>query len=316
MLHGHPIAREMEEWWRDHAQVPGDSQWEAFLAAYESLWGGKRAELEREHSNAGRFGMSKAGGCTRAAALKLLGHPSEPFTGSTLFTFFLGHEVELLVLATLQAMGYEVGGAQEAVRIDPMMHSYVDGTIVIDGKQYVLSVKSTGYKKSGKQGTKWVRRGFPELPFHGIRATQPGWWAQAQAEMHGSGIEDTLIVVASKDIIKSMEGDPFLGEKGNGSLTFYAEHIPAAPQFVEAELLPTWNAAWESVQEGRAGAARYLSKGGGYIDLKIASTDWMPNADRTGTFNPCNYCDLLSACSAELGQETRSQRVSTLAPTH
>ena len=100
-----------------------------------------------------------------------------------------------------RACGYQVDGAQSAVTIDPMMHSYSDGIIQWNDGPALLSVKTIGYKKSGKQGSKWVRQGFPALPFDGVYAGQPSWWAQAQAEMHGSGIHETLVLAVAKDIV-------------------------------------------------------------------------------------------------------------------
>jgi hypothetical protein len=245
------------------------------------------------------FGLSKSGGCTRGAGLKLLGAEPEPFSGSTHVTFLIGHLVEVLAIAALRRVGYRVNGAQQPVAFGPF-HSYSDG--IIDGLKgingpAILSVKSTGYKKSGKQGSRWVRQGFPALPFEGVRQQHPGWYAQAQAEMHGSGLGHALILVVAKDIIKSMEGDPYLGAAGNGSLTFYGELIKYDPVFIEEHLMPVWEEAWEDVGRGVPPRPLYLRAGADvYVELSPASTDWEPNASRTGSFNPCSYCDLLQPC--------------------
>ena len=292
----------MEEWHAKYHGQPGP-EWETFLQEFSTLWEEKRLELAAEHTNDGRFGMSKAGGCTRASALKLLDYDSKPFSGSTFHTFFIGHLVELEVVATLRAMGYPVNGQQEPVRIDPFMHSYSDG--IMHGVEdlvfkhtdpFILSVKSTGYKMGGKKGKKFERRGFAELPFEGVRRAQPGHWAQLQAEMHGSGIHLGLYLVVAKDVIKAFEDDEYLGDQGNGSLSFYAEVVPYSEGFAVQALLPTWEEQWYAVQDGNPGLARFLSKTQLYADLKIASQDWMPNADRTESFNPCMYCDMSEVC--------------------
>ena len=122
-MYGHPIARELEAWWRIHGARHDDPDWQAYLADLETLFPVKLAELGAEHvngdENGKRFGMSKAAGCTRAAALKYLGHEAEPFSGSTLVTFHIGHLLECMAIASLRACGYQVDGAQSAVTIDP-----------------------------------------------------------------------------------------------------------------------------------------------------------------------------------------------------
>ena len=304
-LHGHPIAAELEGWFLRNAGQHDNPAWAEYLADFYKTLEEKLRELGRKHDNEGRFGMSKSGGCTRSAGMKLLGAKPEPFSGSTHVTFLIGHMVECMGIAALRSAGYKVEGQQQPARIDPMMHSFSDG--IIEGIQgikgpAILSVKSAGYKKSGKQGKGWVRRGFPELPFEGVRKAQPSWYAQVQAEMHGTGLGYALVLVVAKDIIKAMEADPYLGEGGNGSLTFFTEVIRYNPSFVASHLLPVWEETWAAVQSGKPGTGYYLhNERDEYVKLQHASTDWMPNAGATGTFNPCNYCDLLRDCRAQMG---------------
>ncbi len=309
-MYGHRLAREMEEWHASHNGRAGDPEWEAFVRDYQSLVADKAEELLEEHNNNGKFGMSKAGGCSRASGLKRLGHKGTPLTGSSLVTFFIGHLCEGIAIATLRRLGHNVqshgeNGGQIEVSTG-LFHSYTDGVLDdFEGKgRTLLSVKSTGYKKSGRERRgsdwKWVRRGFPELPFQGVLKSQPGHYAQAQAEMHADGASQSLYIVVAKDIIKAMEDDPFLGAEGNGSLTFYAEIIPYNGDFVHNQLLPVWEAQEKAVQQGRPGPARYLNTGGVYGELKPASTGREPNAAVTGTFNPCDYCDLIAACKTDL----------------
>ena len=304
-MFGDPIARAMEDWHREHAGRHDDPEWGLFVADLLELVRAKADELLEEHTNEGLFGMSKAGGCTRAVALKSIGYEPEPLSGSTRVTFLIGHLVEGIAIATLRRLGYEVqshdpDGGQIRARRWPFS-SATDGIIAdLRGRPASLSVKSTGYKKSGfeRKGAegRWVRRGFPELPFHGVLGAQPGHWAQMQAEMWALGLEQALYVVVAKDIIKSMEGDPYLGPEGNGSLCFYAEVVPFNPEFVEQQLLPTWERTMAAVTEGRAGPAYYITSAGMYTEIAPAATGRVPNAERTGTFNPCDYCDIIAGC--------------------
>ena len=314
-LYGHPIARQLETWWREHGGRHDDAAWQAYIADLRSTLPAKLDEISAEHINGDgaskRFGMSKAGGCTRAAALKYLGHEGDPFTGSTLVTFHIGHLLECMAIASLRACGYAVDGAQAAVTIDPFMHSYSDGIIAdLDGRPAILSVKTAGYKKSGKQGAKWVRQGFPALPFEGVYAGQPSWWAQVQAEMYGTGIDQALVLVAAKDMVKAMEGDPYMGDEGNGSLSWYAEVVPYDPAVCKDQLLPVWQQTWDSVTDGKAGQPfvwhaesrryRQLTSPG---DTK---SGWGgPNRDVTGTFNPCFGCDFATACVQQAANDYR-----------
>lgn len=344
-MYGHPLARDMENWHKTHNGDHESPEWAAFLDDFSSLLAGKSEEMLTEHSNEDRFGMSKAGGCTRQASLKLLDHEREELSGSSLFTFWLGHMCEIAAVATLRQLGYTIEGTQVPVRIDPFMHSFSDG-LITSGPDYkdggipiplgsldrfptILSVKSTGYKKSGKErrGNKmtWVRRGFPELPFEGVKKSQASWWAQAQAEMHGSGIKQTILVAVSKDIIKAMEEDIYIGEggidpntglfvTGNGSLTFYTELIPYDQRFCEKQLIPVWDEQWKLALNGDAGPAKFFNgKTGEYVSLKKADLSWQPNAGATGTFNPCAYCDMLPACNRQVASEWRQNRAASLA---
>ena len=314
-MFGHSLAREMEEWHKLHNGNIHSPGWKKFMSAFKAGMDVKSDELLSIHSNSGRFGMSKAGGCTRSAGLKYLGVDGEPLDGSTRVTFFLGHICEVIILSTLELLGYPHSHAQAAVTIDPYMRSYSDGIIDLDGKNTLVSAKSAGYKKSGKErrggNFQFVRRGFPELPFEGVRKSQPGWWAQLQAEMYGyrlagADMEQGLVVVMSKDIIKAMADDPYLGPQGNGSLTFYAELIPYDHEFATRELAPTWIAQWEAVQSGKPGRAMWLSNAvNEYRPLKTASTGYNNNRDVTGTFNPCDYCDVVEACKRELAGKPR-----------
>lgn len=313
LVFGNEIGRLCEEWWKANGDRHDSPAWQMYVDDLSRLFGEKMLELKKPHSNGEgedkRFGMSKSSGCTRSAALKFLGEPEEPHEGSDLVTFHFGHLVELIGIATLRAVGYDVQGQQEPVRIDPFMHSFSDGIMSLAkwGPEWthgpldtILSVKSIGYKKSGKENGKWVRRGFPELPFEGIRKAQPSWWAQVQAEMWGSGLDRAVVLAVAKDTVKAMSADPYLGDgegKGNGSLAFYSETIDFDPDWCTEHLLPVWEETWGNVSVGDPGKAFYLSADNPwYVELYKASYGYMPNASLTGTFNPCDYCGMRAAC--------------------
>lgn len=302
-LYGHRIARQMEEWWRDHGGRYDHVEWRLFIETYGRLFGMKCDELLEGHSNDGRFGMSKAGGCTRAAQLKLLGADSSELSGSSRATFFIGHTVEVIALATLIAMGYEVSDMQAPIEIAPFMKSARDATIIYDGKRTLLSIKSMSYKKSGKEWRgkekQWVRRGWPELPFMGVRASQPGYWAQMQAEMNAGLYEQGIFLAVAKDMIKAMEGDPYLGPEGNGSLTFYAEMVRYDAPFANGPLVDTWREAWVNVSAGRAGRGLQIHKSENrYVELD--PNGGKKNGEVTGAgWNHCDYCDFREACLDE-----------------
>ena len=304
-MYGHPIAKQLESWWKEHGGNPKSKAWQAYVKDRAALMVSKDLESVSEHDNDGRFGMSKAGGCTRAAILKLQQAVAEPYTGSTQATFHIGHMIEVFGLAALRAIGLPVepfgpDGKQHVVRIPPFMHSASDGRMKeFEGKPTGVSIKSAGFKSSGfdYRTKKWKRFGFAQYPFDGVKKTSPGYFAQAQAEMHASGDRQTLFLVVAKDTIKKMQDDPYLGPDGNGSLTFYAEVIPYNEEFVKSELLPVWTEAWQSYERGEAGRALVLNGNTGkYVELEVASEGREPNATKTQTYNPCNYCDLFQAC--------------------
>lgn len=301
----------MEEWWKVHAKHETDPEWIAWCDRFLELYRIKSAEMTTEHLNVVDgmrvFGMSKAGGCTRASGLNILGYDKEDNSGSTNFTFWLGHTVEIGVLATLEAVGYPILNSQESVIIRgvkyPIMQSTSDAIIKILGEPTIVSVKSAAYKMSGRTKGKFLRRGFAELPFEGIRAKQPSWYAQIQSELFGSGIKQGLILVASKDIVKAFEDDEYLGKKGNGSLTFYAELIKPELELVH-QIIDIHEEQMIQVMEHKsAGRAMYLrSDTMQYVELEKGSVQksniWGgKNKEITGTFNPCGGCQFAKVCA-------------------
>lgn len=316
----HPLTKTLEDWWFQHG-LSQDEQFTLLLDEYMVVLGEKVAELKQAHINEGedgarRFGMSGAGSCTRKSGLKLLGHRGEPFSGSTLFTFFLGHLLEPMAIAMLRINGLIVDGAQEPARIDPFMASFSDGIIrAFHGESTedaVLSVKTAGFKGSMKRGAKFIRHGFAQLPFDGVRQSNPSWWVQAQAECYALGINQALFVVLAKDQIKAMEGDPYLE-----SLAFYTELVPYDQRFCEDVLLPTWQRQWDAVQAGNAGpAAVFSGVTGQYVNIVAPALAGKQrphpnvNADLGLFFNHCEpvYCEFNAVCAQQLAREYQQSR--------
>lgn len=303
----------MEKWWKEHANVHNDPEWVMWVSVFSDLLVKKQTEWTQEHKNVDDennkvFGMSKASGCTRSSALKLLGYKPEPVSGSTNFTFWLGHAVEIAALATLEVIGYHLENTQAEMKLTgnlgketvTLMQSASDGIVKVLNAPTIVSVKSAAYKMSGQRQGKWIRNGFAELPFLGVRKSQPSWYAQAQSEMAASGIKQTLFIVAAKDIVKAFENDEYLGERGNGSLTFYAEICKFEPEVADL-IISTHEKQLSLVREGKAGPALYMTNAYQYVELEKANVQssniWGgKNKEITGSFNPCGGCQLVEAC--------------------
>jgi hypothetical protein len=299
MTRCHKIALQMADWWEAYGQDHESQDWQEFLDHYVGLLQEKAAELGGAHVNLAddgtpTFGMSNAAGCVRAATLRLLGAERERPDGETRFTWWMGHQYEVTVLATLLAMGFDIRGSQERIVYGPMV-SYLDGIIDASGEyDSVLSVKSQGYKFSSKRGGKIVRQGFASLAFEGVLQGQPYWWAQLQAEMAATGLSHGLVVVAAKDIVKNLKGDPYLP-----SLTFWAEEVKADPDF-QKTLLKVWTESQNKIRNNEPGEPLVYVPRTGYVTLPSpADTEsWGgPNQKATGTFNPCFGCDVSAPCS-------------------
>jgi hypothetical protein len=309
----HPIAGALENWWKQHGGVWDDPEWKRWVDKYDELMAVKNKEMLTGHENImpdGRnaFGMAKSIGCTRATALSFLGYDKEEFSGSTKFTFWLGHNIEVAALATLHCAGWPLLGTQIPSYLGNSMASTSDASIKLLGSPTLVSVKSTAYKMSGFRNGKWLRRGFPELPFEGIKASQPGWYVQLQAELAGSGLKQGLFLIVSKDIMKVFENDPFLGKGGNASLTFYIEYV-SLEQDIAKNIMFVHDSIYDIIGAGVPSAIRnrlpvpplYMNKDYQYVELEKANVDpksiWGgPNQKLTGTFNPCGGCNLIQAC--------------------
>lgn len=305
-MHGHiPITRKLESWWEKHGGQHADASWIEWLDTFNDMLRVKVAELASEHTNLNEegqtvFGMAGIGSCTRKEGLKVLGFTDQTFSGSTRFTFTLGHIVEVMALATLHVSGTKVEGQQGTISIGDYCSSAPDGVVKLLGRPTVVSVKSIGYKMSGRTrkkggGFNWRRQGFAELPFGGVYKTHVDHYMQIQAEMLALGLTQGLMLYVAKDLIKVFENDEYLGEGGNGSLTFYTELVQA-DESVQSMIIESLEGRWKDIQDGEAGSPSvYTYNDGEYMPIVQASYDenniWGgPNQAITGTFNPCGGC--------------------------
>lgn len=309
-LWGHPLGRAMEKWWKEHAQRHDDPEWLRWISVYEDIVAEKLTEQSTEHSNMldgdKLFGMSGVGSCVRDRGLSYLGFPDEQ-SGSSMWTFWIGHSLECSALATITCILTEEVKRQVPVTIGPFM-SASDAHTKLYGLDTVVSVKSMAYKMSGRKrvkggGWEYTRRGFAELPFQGMKASHPSYYAQMAVELEATGFKQGLFVVCAKDIVKAYENDDYLGYKGNGSLSFYCEIVRPEPEIARAAI-DMFSERLEYVQHGEAGKPYYLSKDYRFVELVpheyIEENVWGgENQKRTGTFNPCGGCGRLKACEEE-----------------
>lgn len=292
---------------------PGRKRYEKEFQALLDL---KRAEQRTQHSNGGRFGMSSAGGCLRAAAYKRAGVKGEPEGGDTLVTWEIGHLLEIMGGAILTAAGFKVTRRQETIWLDPAFQSAIDG-VLEDGPvplpyPLLLSLKTNSYKSSQPpRGNSPAKRyGFAGLPLDGIAAAQPGWNIQAQLEMAATGMEHELVLVIAKDMIAAFKSDPIFN--ASGSLSFYAEVLLREhSESIDATPLPTDTivAAYSAVMDREPSWVLpiYFTGANGPVTLPSpgdVESGWKGhNQVATGRFNPCFSCGYASICRTA-GTET------------
>lgn len=316
-MYGHPIARQLEGWWKKHGGNEGSPEWHKFLDKYQEYLEIKKKEWTSPHENiddSGRkvYGMSSAGSCSRAASLKLLGAPRDVLSGATQVTFFLGHSIEVMALASMDVLGYASNGTQNECTLEGVVNgkpevvfrSKSDGEFKLIGTDTILSVKSTAYKMSAQVKGKFVRRGFPELPFEGVRKAHPSAYLQIQLEMAARGFSQGMFLYVSKDVVKAFENDEYVGEKGNGSLVFYAEVVGKDDEIVEQyidiyskqlELARNKSSAGDPMYPHKYTMAPVLLNKASYTPSNIWGG---PNKELTGAFNPCGGCEVRGACAS------------------
>lgn len=299
-MFGNPdITKTLDKFWSDNYSKQ-TSKWADFIDAYRFYLDLKLQELSEPHPSRDHvLGMSKAGGCTRRTQITKLAYAvDENLSGSTASTFFIGHMMEPMVLATLANVGCDIVGTQYSVTIEGVMESEADAAI--SWPEYnlddaLLSIKTAGYKKSGsrrlKDGSiKWERRGFPEFPFDGMLRSQPSHYAQAQAELLGAEKNRTLYVVVAKDMIKSMEGDPYMVD--NGSLTFYTEIINFNADDASS-IAAMAGQTIEGIDTETLGDGWYFNKQREWVKLNPRDAD---HNRRVANWDICSYCEVRDVC--------------------
>lgn len=286
------VTRHLQSWCAANGKhdSPGLA---AYHAHFDRLLAAKRAEQRRPHDNQGLFGMASSGGCLRAQALKRAKIAGRPLDGDSIQTYEIGHLVEVMAGAVLLASGFDLIRSQEAIRLEPAFASAIDGVLsggpVALPYPLLLSIKSSSYKSSQPpRGNSPAKRyGFAGLMLDGLRRAEPTWYLQSQLEMAATGLAHSLVLVVAKDMIAAFKGDSIFKE--NGSLTFYAELIPAVPASI-AMLREAYEAVLAAQGDPSQVLPIYFSGKDGPVELPNPGEGggWGgPNQAATGRFNPC-----------------------------
>lgn len=304
-MYGHEATiRHLQSWCRDNYEQgsPGRA---VLNEALQRHFLTKLEEQAAPHSNAGLFGMSSAGGCLRAQALRRASVKGTPAPGDDQVTWELGHLGEVLALATLEAAGFHLAHVQAPAVIPGVFSSTADA-VLADGPvdlpyPLILSAKTASYKMGGAK----KRRGFAALPLEGIANENGTWSVQAQLEMQALGMEHVLFLVLAKDMVKQYEGDPLLP-----SLSWYAELLPRVPgsvaHIVEAHKLVLDGDGAPVIP--RVPPLTFWPNGNGFKAIRLPEpgsrgtekSGWGgPNQEATGRFNVCFSCAFSALCRGE-----------------
>lgn len=287
------IATAMTRWYAEHYGQHSDPEWLTFLNIYEAEVVKKLAEHRTPHENLinGKrvFGASGAGNCTRKAIYRWRGIPGEKPSGERAMTYFDGHMTEPFVLALLKSMGWKIDD-QVDVQREPFA-TKADGLIIespgFDCAGDLMSVKSMGFK--GTYGKNL--RGFAELVEAGIRKAEPGYYAQAQAELWASGRKAVLFVVKARDQLGAWP-------------SLYTELVERDERFM-GHLEWTWQSMW--LQKDLANPTAFVLNADSMTfeplpapgDVRKGWRD-SPNWKADGRFSPCGTeaqpCEFARVC--------------------
>lgn len=320
-----PVTRALEAFAREHLGNHASPLFRRQQEIFNVRLQEKQGEWLTAHDNEGAYGMSTAGGCLLKQDLYRDGVEGTPVEGWTKTTWHHGHLIEVEVVSFLEALGCVIEGTQAPVRTyranGSLLHSSkVDGIIVSAPAELeiptpiILSVKSTAYKMAAfVKGGNQKRKGFAALPF-GVKGEEPGWYMQAQLEMHGSRIDgwtgaadgyQVLLVAVAKDVIAAYSQDEILRDAG--SMVFHAELLGYEPHI--AERLVAAREAFDHiaavpVPDGDGvGFVRLPEPGSPGGQNNKGFSIWAgPNQTATGTFNPCGMCGFQAHCHATYGK--------------
>lgn len=284
-----PTVKYLKAWCAEHMGAHDDPLYHKYHSLFADHLAKKRTEQQQLHDNEGKFGMSQAAGCIRANSLRRAGVKGKPPDGDTRLTWEIGHLLECMSLAVLEAPGFTLSASQ--VRCELPNHlSWADGILAAGPVDLpyplLLSIKTNSYKSSGRTKGGFKRFGFAGLPLDGIRTSQPSWYVQAQLEMLAKIVPRALILVVAKDMVKAFEGDEIFQE--SGSLSWYAELIEFDTVIAE-EVAHAYRPGRDLTRPA------VYSPDKGFITLPApgdVSEGWGGlNKEATGTFNPCFGCE-------------------------
>lgn len=136
------------------------------------------------------LGMSAIGErCKRKLWYSFRGFTPKVLPGRAVRIFRLGDSIEEHVIADLQTAGYRIEGQQNSYSDhNGFFRGHCDGIIHgVTSQPHILEVKSAN---------KWR---FNEFRKHGVRKTEPIYYAQTQCYMGYEGLKRALVVIDCKD---------------------------------------------------------------------------------------------------------------------
>lgn len=297
------LVAHLKGWCGEHLGRHDSQQYLKYQEIFKRRLADKHDEQQAEHSNNGRFGMSGAASCLRATAAKWARVPGVEFSGDDRATFEIGHVLEVMALAVLEASGFAVSDAQVACDLPPAYSSHADAVVAAGPVPLpyplALSVKTASYKMSGRTRDGFKRHGFCALPLDGVQCGQSSWYLQLQLELAALKLAYGLVLVVAKDLVKTMENDPIMQQ--SGSLSFYAEIIPADPRLA-TEAVAGAGVALDVLRQGRDPhqVPPIVYRERGFLALPApgdAASGWGgENQKATGDWNPCYACAYADWC--------------------
>lgn len=152
----------------------------------------RKREKDRAYLGASMIGTE----CDMYLQMGLRGYPQDPFPQNVLRIFKLGQTIEDMVVADLKAAGFHVLEVDDFTRRQFEWHSFGghikshgDGLIDLHGNEVMslLEIKSMNKKR------------FNAFLKHGVKKSDPKYFAQVQMMMGLSNIKDCLFVCYCKD---------------------------------------------------------------------------------------------------------------------
>lgn len=162
----------------------------ASLAGLKRDWINNKIEAQQVVSeNRGYLGMSQLGhSCSRYLYYVHRQVGRDSFSPRTMRIFERGHWEEHRVIRDLESIGIQVVDTQlEILLLDGRVRGHIDGIAIIEGKRYLLEIKTmndAAWKKYYKLG---------------IHTSNPAYWAQAQSYAAEVPVDGILFCAVNKN---------------------------------------------------------------------------------------------------------------------